>query len=99
VIPPEHHRRVEDFSSVSIDLGPDVIDDEVAVCGFCQPDKGRYHLFCRADGINDLDRYVQGEVRRIEVINHIGYAVIVIREPRIRAEYGTFVRKDGEGGL
>ncbi|NTV00379.1 MAG: hypothetical protein HGA55_04560, partial [Methanoregulaceae archaeon] len=50
MIPPEYHRGIEDLSSVIINFGPDVIDDKVAVCGFCQPDKGWNHLFCRAEG-------------------------------------------------
>lgn len=99
MIPPEHNRGVEDLSSVTIDLGPDVIDNEIAVCGFCQPDKGGYHLFCRADGVDDLDSCVQGEVRRIEVIDHTGNAVIVIRAPDVSAEHRNSPGKDGEGGL
>jgi hypothetical protein len=99
VISPEHHRRIKELPPVTIDLGPDVINDEVAVCGLCQPDKGRYHLFCRADGIDDLDRSVQREIRRIEVINHVGNAAIVIRQPEIGAEHGAFMGKDGEGSL
>ncbi len=99
MISPEYHRRVKDLPPVTINLGPDVIHDEVAVSGFCQPDEGRYHLFCRADAVNKLDRSIQGDIRRIEVINHVGNAVIVFRPPEIGAEHGAFMGKDGEGSL
>jgi archaemetzincin len=76
-----------------------VIDDQVAVCRFCQPDQGRHHLLSRADGINHVNPLVQREVGGVEIVQHERHIDPPIGFPDIGAEDRPAAFLDREGGF